>query len=703
MSDVTKLEAHFYIRGEASSLVVRALRGREAISELFAFEVDLHDVDASFDFETIVGEPAHVLVTWGAIERHFDGIVTHFEQLETSDEGAFYRATVAPRVILADLGKNTRVFSSVTAPEIIKSILDEHGIEDVRITLADTYAKRDVVIQYGESDWDLASRWMEAEGIRYFFEQNAEGHTLVITDAATTHDAIKGETTLAYRKEALDAGENVIAFELAQRIVPTKVSVRDYPLDDPRNVPQEEAKVAARRSISRFEFPARDAQRRLDALRIGQKKGRGKASTIRFAPGKRFTLEGHARPSYNDSWLLTEVEHEATFLEGQSAYRVSFETIPGKISYRPERKTPWPRIFGTQMAKVVGPSGAEIHTDEHGRALVTFSWDPSATEVWIPLSHVASSQGFGTLNLPRVGDCVLVEFFDGDPDRPVITGRMYHKVNVHPYSLPGNKTKTVFRDASSPGGNGYNELTFESAKGSEEIYLRAERNTRTEVQNDATRYVKNADSLTVDGSRKVAIGGSVTTSVAKDDSTAITGSQTASVGGDQSIAVTGDRSLDVTGDLEDSIEGDRSAIIEGSDSLSISGNATSTIEGNRITTISGYDFATISGSKGETISGDKQTIVEGQTFESHGSLSVTVTGETSYTYSGDMTLESSTIQKIGAPKIYIAAGTNLYLRALESITLEVGDSKLTVKDGKITVTNGGSEKVLSGDTIYMNC
>lgn len=703
MSDVTKLEAHFYVKGEPSSLVVRALRGREAISELFAFEVDLHDTNASFDFDSMIGEPAHVLVTWGNTERHVDGIITHFEQLETSDEGAFYRATLAPTAILAHLGRNSRVFSQNNVQQIIEAILNEYGIDNVQISLSDAYAQRDVILQYGESDWDFVSRWMEAEGIRYFFEHSTTGHTLVITDAATTHDWIAGDANLAYRKEALDAGENVIGFELTQRLVPAAVKVRDYPFDDPRNVPVEEAKVDAARGISRFEFPAQQAQKRLDALRVGQKKGRGRASTIRLAPGKKFTLEGHARATYNDSWLISEVEHDATFLEGKSAYLMTFETLPGAMTYRPERKTSCPRIFGAQMADIVGPRGAEIHTDEYGRALATFSWDASATQVWLPLAQGAASQGFGTVNLPRVGDSVMVEFFDGDPDRPVITGRMYNKVNVHPYTLPGNKTKTVFRDASCPGGNGYNELTFDSAKGAEEVYLRAERNTRTEVQNDATRYVKNDDSITVDGERKVAVGESLSTNIEKDDSLTVKGSQSVMIETDQTISVSGDRALEVTGDLDDSVEGDRSATISGSDALTISGNATSTIEGNRFATISGYDFVAVSGSKAETISGDKQVIVEGQTFESHGSLSVTVTGETSYSYSGDMTLESSTIQKIGAPKIYIAAGTNLYLRALESITLEVGESKLTVKDGKITVTNGGSEKVLSGDTIYMNC
>lgn len=703
MSDVTKLEAYFSVGGEVSSLVVRALRGREAISELFSFEVDLHDAEISFDFDAILGEPAHVTVRWGTVERHFDGIITHFEQLETSDDGAFYRATLEPQAILAHLGKNSRAFSAMTIPDLIRTVLDEHGIQDLRLSLSDSYAKRDLIVQYDESDWDLISRWMEAEGIRYFFDHHAQGHTLVVTDAATVHENIAGDVVLTYRKEALDAGENVIGFELAQHLVPTKVQVRDYPLDDPRNAPSDEASVTGRRTISQFAFPARQAQKRLESLRTGEKKGRGKASTIRFTPGRLFMLEGHSRTSYNDAWLLTDVEHEASFLDGKSAYRASFGTVPGKTSYRPERKTPWPRIWGAQMAKVAGPAGSEIHTDENGRALVAFCWDASATEVWIPLSQVAASQAFGAVNLPRVGDSVVVEFFDGDPDRPLITGRTYHKVNVHPYTLPANKTKTVFRDSSSPGGNGYNELTFDSAKGAEEVYLRAERNARIEVQNDATRYVKNDDTVTIEGSRKVAVSGGVTTSIGEDDSRTITGAQTIAVGANQSITVAGDRAIEVTGDLDDVVEGDRNATISGSDALTISGSATSTIEGNRLAEISGYDFVSIGGSKGEMISGDKQTIVEGDTFESHGSLTVTVTGETSYTYSSDLTLESSTIQKIGAPKIYIAAGTNLYLRALETITLEVGDSKLTIQDGKVTVTNGGSEKNLSGDTIYMNC
>lgn len=704
MSDLNQLKAQFFVKGEATPLHVRTVRGREAISELFRFDLDLHGSDETFDFDSIVGEQAHVTILWGSVERHIDGIVTHFEQLETSEEGAFYRVSMAPRAVLADMGAACRAFSGITIPELISNVLNEYGISDVRLSLGENYTRKDVVIQYGESDWALLSRWMEAEGIRYFFEHGTEGHTLVIIDAAETHADIDGTVTLSYRKELLDAAENVIAFEQAQRLAPARVTVRDYPLDDPRNVPQEEASTVSAGNISRFEFPARGAQKRLDALRLGERKGRGKANTIRFVPGRVFTLEGHARSSYNDKWLLTAVEHHGSFADGgMSSYYIAFETVPGKTSYRPMRRTPWPRIFGPQLATIAGPTGTEIHTDAQGRALAVFHWDASAEEVWLPLSHVAASQGFGGVHLPRVGDSVLVEFLDGDPDRPVITGRMYHKVNVHPYTMPGNRTKTVFRDSSSPGGEGYNELTFDCAKGAEEVYLRAERDSRVEVSNDATRRVGNDDALSVDGSRSVSVGGSVSTMVGQDDSAEITGGQSITVGASQSIEVSGDRSIEVAGNMDDVIDGDRSATIGGGDSLTVTGSTTANVGGDRIAEVAGDDVLLVTGSLVSSVEGDRQIIVEGETFESHGSLSVCVTGETSYNYSGDLTTESATIQKIGAPKIYIAAGSKLYLRALETITLEVGESKLTVEDGKITITNGSSEKTLSEDTIYLNC
>jgi len=704
MSDVATLDARLYVNGEAISLSVRAVRGREAISELFRFEVDLHGEDEAFEFDGLVGAPAHLVVSWGSVERHVDGILSHFEQLASSEEGAFYRAEIAPQALLANLGAGCRVFPNITVPELLSSVLAEHGIDDVRLALSETYARREIIVQYGESDFALLSRWMEVEGIRYFFEHRSDGHTLVITDAATTHDEIDGGATLTYRKESLDAGENALSFELARRLAPSRVTVRDYPLTDPRSVAEEEASAEAGGAFSRFDFPARNAKKALEALSRGERVGRGKASTIRLAPGRVFALEGHARASFNDRWLLTAVEHDARLAsDGKSSYLQTFESIPATTAYRPAQKTPWPRIVGAQLATVTGPEGAEIHADEGGRALVVFHWDQSATNTWVPLSQIAASQGFGTIHLPRVGDRVLVEFLDGDADRPVITGRLYHKVNVHPYTLPGSSTKTVFRDASSPGGEGYNELTFDAAKGAEEVYLRAERDSRIEVQNDATRSVGNDDKLSVDGARTVAVAGTRTTTIGEDDGLDIGGAHVVSVGANQSIDVSGDRTLEVAGDLDDAVEGDRTTNVGGDDALQIEGDATATITGSRFASVGGDDVAVVTGSRAESVEGNRQIIVEGQTFESHGSLFVSVTGEASFSYGGDLKMESSTVQKLGAPKVYIAAGTNLYLRAIDSIVLEVGNSKLTISDGKVTVTNGGSEKTLSGDTIYLNC
>lgn len=338
MTRATEIDVRFYVKGAATSLLVRSVRGRGPISELFRFEVDLVGDDDSLDLDASVGEAAHVVIRWGgngAAYRRVDSVV----ELEASHEGTRYQVELVPRGGVLDRSAGCRVFSEITAPELIERVLSEHGVTDVRRSLTDTYATRDIIVQYQETDWALLSRWMEAEGIRYFFEHSAEGYTLVITDAPTTHDEIDGDKVISYREETLDAGENVLTFQVSRRIVPSRVTVRDYPLDDPRGSKQETAEAKESGNGSAFVFPAQGAKKRLDALRLPEKTGRGSASSIRLSAGRAFELDSHPRSGYNADWLVTAIEHEGIFRsDGQSNYSVSFECVPRTTPYRPARR-----------------------------------------------------------------------------------------------------------------------------------------------------------------------------------------------------------------------------------------------------------------------------------------------------------------------------------------------------------------------------
>jgi type VI secretion system secreted protein VgrG len=367
-------------------------------------------------------------------------------------------------------------------------------------------------------------------------------------------------------------------------------------------------------------------------------------------------------------------------------------------------------VVGPTHTGAGGPAGAEnaeIHTDEAGRVLVQLQWDRGRererTACWLPVAQYAASRGFGAVHLPRVGDSVLVEFLDGDPDRPIVTGSMYHQVNTPPYPLPKGRSKAVFRDASTPGGQGHNELSFDCAAGSEEVFLRAQRNSRVQVLHDASRSVGRNDQLSVKHDQREAIGGARTIEVSGDDALTVRGSRSEAVEGSQAVSVAGDRKLVVAGDLEDLVVGDRTVMVEGSNEQAVVGDSALAVEGDCSRAVSGNESASVGGNRMESVEGNLQLLVSGTSFETHGALQVAVAGASSFKGTGEILVESETIQKIGAPKIYISAGSQLVLRAKESITLQVGDAKITIEDGHVHVTCGNSHKTLAGDTLKLNC
>lgn len=724
MTTETDLAAQIQIEGTRQPFTVRSLKGREGIGELFRFDVGLHCDDPALDLDSFVGAAAHLVVSRAGFERHFHGMLLSFEQTSSDDAGSIYSAVLVPQAAWLDIGCDFRTFAGMTALEVAQQVLSEGGVTGVQVAVTEALAKRDIVVQYRESDWSFVARLLEDEGLHCFFEHDEAGATLRICDATASHPDISDPVSIAMRKVGNDEG--VDSFELYQRIQPGSVTLRDYPLDQPLGVNEETAAAdgAGKGKIDFFDFPDRGAKRRLQAIQAGRRRGRGSAATLRMVPGAVFQLEGHARDSFNSRWLLTTVEHDAAWDQGAgNHYTVTFECAPAELPYRPGRRVPKPRILGAQMAQIVGPDGVEIHTDEAGRVLAVFHWNHHGSSLqqacWLPVAQLAASRGFGAVHLPRVGDTVLVEFLDGDPDRPMVVGSLYHKVNTPPYALPGSRAKAVFRDRSTPGGNGYNELTFDSSAGAEEVYLRAQRNSRTEVLRDATRTVGQDDALSVERDRKVEVKGAASRTVGKDDAESVGGSQSVSVGGsqsvsvggsqsvavtgDQQIAVTGDRSLSVAGDCTFSCEGDVSSAVVGDVKELVEGSRTVEIAGDHTTTIAGSEVKAVEGSRVESVEGNLQLVVEGLATHSFGAATMSVTGATEISCAGDVLVESATSQRLGAPKIYIAAGSRLYLRALEAIELQVGDSKLTIEPSKITISNGSSTKKLIGDSVHINC
>ncbi len=483
--------------------------------------------------------------------RLIHGVVSRFAHGDAGRRLSVYVVTLVPATSRMRLRTDSRIFQKLTVPEILADVFERAGFGRVdrradrpggprrapsgyETRLAGAYLPRENCVQYRESDWDFANRLMEEEGIHYFFEHDASSHVLAISDRPVEHLPIAagspsgGGDAIPYRPAggALAPGEHVYRFQIAEELRPSRVVVSDYDFERPMLNLTHAAPAdggAARGDaypFEVFEHPGDHdtpeagsslARIRLEEQQASRWTGDGDTDSARLSPGRTFALTEHPSAELNRGYLVTRVEHR--WAEGDASltrYACRFEVMPSDVAFRPPRRTPRPIIHGIQTAIVVGPPGEEIFTDEHGRIKVRFHWDRSGRDddrcsCWMRVAQASAGGAWGSLFLPRVGHEVVVDFLEGDPDRPLVTGSVYHGANVPPYALPAERTKTTIKTSSSPGGGGSNELRFEDKAGGEEVYLHAEKDMSVKVENDKDQKVGSDETLKVSGNRTVTV------------------------------------------------------------------------------------------------------------------------------------------------------------------------------------------------------
>jgi type VI secretion system secreted protein VgrG len=538
-------EERFFFAAEKhpDTFQVVSFSGGEGLSRLYEFRIELVSKKDDVRFDDLVGKPAVLTIRGWERERYVHGIVLRFEVLRVFARHTIYQVLLVPPEAKLDLRRSMRIFQKKTTREIVEQVLKDGGVTRLAWKLKESYQPRDYCVQYRETDLDFIHRLLEEEGIAYHFEHTKSELQTVFTDNAAAFEAIEGKSTLIYKEDASMVRDQEVVSNLvySQQLCAGAVVLRDYNFKKPTmrvkgTAAGKEPKLELYDYPGEFVEPAlgkRLAQTRLQELETEHRVGDGNSDCNRLLPGCTFTLGGknrrHPREDLNQTYLLLVVHHSGSqeqVLEeegsgGGASYENGFVVIPDKVEYRPPRVTQRPEVFGTHTATVVGPAGEEIYTDTYGRVKVRFHWDRESSNdekssCWIRVAQSSAGAGFGAVFIPRVGHEVLVSFLEGDPDRPVITGRVYNGKQTVPYELPADKTRSTFKTCSSPGGKGFNELRFEDKAGQEEIFIHAQRDLNELVENDQSTTIKHDRKERVDFDEKMWIYNKRYLSVAKD-------------------------------------------------------------------------------------------------------------------------------------------------------------------------------------------
>lgn len=538
-----------------------AMRGHEAISELFSYRVEAIWANTSpLDLKSVLGFNVTLEIDLPAGKRYFNGIVQSITQGGHDSERSIthYFLEIVPEMWLMTRDVQSRIFQQKSVPDIVQEVWSKLGLTStLKKNLTGTHSPRDYCVQFQESDFNFVSRLMESEGIFYFFQHESGKHTCVMADGNTAFQPLPGGSTVKFDETqgGIREASKIHQWNKVQEIRSGKYSLEDWNFETPStNLLVSEStsvSVQGNAGLELYEFPGGYMQKGdgegLAKLRMQDEEAPG--TTVRgqslhggFCPGYKFTLDEYFSDSGKE-WALTCVDHAAkqplvlTAGDQPFEYNNGFTCILSSTPYRPPRVTPSPRVKGLQSAIVVGPSGEEIYTDQYSRVKVQFQWDrdgkkDETSSCWIRVATFWAGKQWGSIHIPRMGQEVMVDFVDGDVDRPLIVGSVYNANTMPPYTLPANMTQSGIRSRSSKGGAAanYNEIKFEDKKGSELVTIHAEKDQSIEVENDETHWVGHDRVKNID----------------HDETTTIKGKRTETVTGNETIEIQqGNRSLTV--------------------------------------------------------------------------------------------------------------------------------------------------------------
>ncbi|MEO5989140.1 MAG: type VI secretion system tip protein TssI/VgrG [Candidatus Eisenbacteria bacterium] len=753
-------QAHLISPFGPEELLLQRMQATEELGRLSHVSLDLLSLDPQLKLDKVLGDKMTVVVDLPDGERFFNGHVARFGQAGTVGRYTRYKATLRPFLWLLTRTSDSRIFKKMTVPDIIKDVIGKAGVGEIEDKLQQTYLPREYVVQYRESTFNFLSRLMEEEGIYYYFMHEKEQHKLVLCDDKGSHKTVPGYEEIPFidpEENASPREEHFSEWSMVQEVETGAYAVNDFDFEVPkadlmakvnRQLPHKHAALEQYDPLAGY-VDAMDAGNggdthrgdraqhyarvRLEELQAPHDRSSSLGNARGVFSGALFTLAGHPREDQNRELLIVRAEYrvfQPGFDAGSSSgaentkdgkngkdgkdeplFEVRLEVQPSKIPFRAARETPRPVIAGPHAALVVG--SGEIWTDKFGRVKVHFPWDREDTEgCWVRVAQLWAGAGWGGLHVPRVGHEVIVEFIEGDPDRPIITGRVYNGANAPPFGLPDGASKSGILSRSSKGGgaDNANEFRLEDKTGEEQVFLHAEKNMDTEVEKDQTLWVGQNRMKTVDknqieevkGNKKIKVHGVHVEDIDKNMSLHVKGSEDETIDGSRSVTVGGNHTETIAGVQGVTVGGIGAWSVGGAGSIAFGGVGSFTVGGNLTVGVGGNHSTSVVGNSSNDVNGNFSIATAKK-------MSIDVSDDMSTSVKKKYTISIDDEHKVTVKKGYGLKAKAIVVEGEDEITFKCGSAEIILKKngdisikGKNVNVKADSDIVMKGSKISSN-
>jgi type VI secretion system secreted protein VgrG len=686
----------------ADSLLFQSMTASAGLSQLGEARITLLSAKSDLKPDDLLGKPVTVTVQMrDDSKRFFHGYVTRFGLGTHQGKYFSYQMTVMPWMWFLTRTSDCRIFQEQSVPDIVKTVFEDHGIANFQFKLFRKYRKWVYCVQYRESDYNFVARLMEHEGIYWYFEHSDGQHKLVLVDSQSAHDAAPSCKSLPYVEEGAETAPDtdcVSGCSFSREVRSGKVALTSYDFERP----SADLKVKAnkQRSYSLSDYEVFDfqgdyvqsadgtqwAEDRMDELQTDFQSMRGASNAQGIEVGRLLKLTHHPRKDQNEEYLITSLSLHAQvngYESGNTAaeYRCEFDAIPAAQQFRPRRRTRKPSMQGPQTAMVVGPKGEELYTDKHGRVKVQFHWDrygkkDENSSCWVRVSQPWAGKGWGGVSIPRIGQEVVIDFLEGDPDQPLVTGRVYNGEQTPPFALPGAAVISGIKSKSHKA-TGYNELSMDDTAGKEKVTIHGQYDMATTVEHDQTSTVHNCRTDTIDVDDTESVGNNQKQTVKVNQTVYIGGKQGITVVGERTKTVQSNEMLAVVANQKETVGGTRTLEVTGADSQSFSSTQNVTVALMKTESIGAIYALSVGGAMNHAVGAALMQEVGGAKIVGVGALSS---------------------ENVGLSKS-IQAGTNISMEAGAKMNFKAGASYAGEAGSTMSYKSGGDYSVVSSGKV----